>query len=533
MTSPEFQPAPASAVVAKSATTAGSASSPDIGRSLPHSLVAEERLLACCQLDGREVMARCALARLVPHSFYDAGHRLVFAALLDLYKRQEPTTPDVLAQAMKDSGDLERIGGYDRIVRLSAASPTTAETAFFIATVRTLWIRRELILFSENLRIDAHDSTTTLPDMLSPKVAWLETALSRAVHGVGGAITLAQRIDAVSADVALRAAGKEDRSGWISTGLDRFDRNLLPLGSDAEDHIVLLGGGSGHGKSALARQIALSALRRGQRVLNYTIETGINGWIRQAASNLAQVDLTNLAALPKDHLARFHERTEELKAMAEKNLFVFAHELGSEMKTIDQLARHARSWSWQHGAPHLIVIDYLQLLGVGKDKRCNNREQEVAHVSHEIQSLQRELGCVVLVLAQYNETGIREMAGGGKRDDKGKLLHRLPRAGDFRESQAMYHDADRVLGLYRPAENCLGVDQTTGAAMPEQWICQIKRRYGREGFQRCWFEKRFLNFREFNAAELSAAEVAETAATGTVAKGGTSKDDWKKRRAGA
>jgi len=517
----------ASQPVRESSPTANLKPMPHVGRVLPHSIEAEEQLLSCCMIDGAEVMARCAMARIVPESFYDPKHAIVFRCLTILHKRQDPTTAAIVAEELKTMGELERLGGYPFILQISSRCPTIAETAYFIGEVRQLWIRRELIKFGRTLFEEAHDTETALVEMLSPKVAWLETALSKIVHGASSPVTLSQRIDGVTADVKQRAAGEEDRSGWIYTGLDRFDRGLLPFGSDAEDHIVLLGGGSGHGKSALARQIAGAALRRGQRVLNYTIETGINGWIRQTASNWARVDLTALAELPKDHLDRFEQAAEEMKAMTDKNLFVFQHEIGCSLKTVEELTRHARSWAWQHGAPHMIVVDYLQLLGTSK--RCNNREQEVAHVSHELQALQRELGCVILVLAQYNETGIREM-GTAKRDDKGRLVHRTPKAGDFRESQAMYHDADRVLGLYRPAEDCRGNDQTTGASMPEQWICQIKRRYGREGFQRCWFEKRFLNFKEFNAGELTAAEVAENAKTGKVSGGFVSKSDWKKAR---
>jgi hypothetical protein len=35
--------------------------------------------------------------------------------------------------------------------------------------------------------------------------------------------TMERRIDELRADVKLRAAGKEDRSGWIWTGFSAFD----------------------------------------------------------------------------------------------------------------------------------------------------------------------------------------------------------------------------------------------------------------------------------------------------------------------
>jgi replicative DNA helicase len=506
---------------------------PSVGRTLPHSLEAEEYLISCCLLDGADVVARCIAAKLVPDSFYDPKHGIVFEHLLALYHRQAPITPDVLAEELKTSKQLDQVGGYAFISQVSSKLPTTAQAHYFIEKVREQWVLRELIRFGVKLVEDCYGFTGdpktdhALAELLSPKVAWIEAALSRVVHGgKGGSVTLEQRIDEVTLDVRTRSEGKENRSGYIYTGLEKFDKNLLPMGSDAEDHVVLLGGGSGHGKSAVMRQIAGGALRRQQSVLNYTRETSVKGWIRQLASNWARVDLRSLATAPKDHLQRFFEACAELREMANKKLFVFQHEPGCTLLTVEELMQHARSWSWQHGAPHLIVVDYLQLFGT--EKRCNNREQEVAHVSHSLQALQRELGCVLLIGAQYNEAGLRDMRM-AKHDESGKLIHRLPGPGDFRESQAMYHDADRVLALYRPPEDCRGNDQTLGSVgKPEQWICQIKRRYGGEGFTRCWFEKRFLAFEEFEDRRSGESE-APAAGGGVDFRGLMAKKDFQKK----
>ncbi|MCX6956657.1 MAG: replicative DNA helicase, partial [Verrucomicrobia bacterium] len=60
------------------------------GRSLPHSLEAEEHLLSCCLLDGADVVSRCLEARLKAESFYDPKHVIIFGILLDLYNNQKP-----------------------------------------------------------------------------------------------------------------------------------------------------------------------------------------------------------------------------------------------------------------------------------------------------------------------------------------------------------------------------------------------------------------------------------------------------------
>ena len=46
-----------------------------VGRTLPHSLEAEEYLLSCCLLDGADVVSRCLEARLKPaeRGLFDAS----------------------------------------------------------------------------------------------------------------------------------------------------------------------------------------------------------------------------------------------------------------------------------------------------------------------------------------------------------------------------------------------------------------------------------------------------------------------------
>lgn len=476
-------------------------------RELPHSLESEEYLLSCCLLDGRAAVTRCIAAKLRAESFFSSAHGLVFEALVRMHAAQIPIDGGTLAEEMKTAKTLDQVGGYSFITQVSSRVPTTAQLGYYIGKVREQWILREIIRFGAGLVEESYAYTGEMTDWLSPKVSWLQNALVRVVHGERAGLTLRERIASVKIEVQSRADGTEDKSGWIHTGSPEFDRHLRPLGSDAEDHLIVIGGGSGHGKSALMRQWAGQALTDGQTVWNYTRETSTHGWILQMAANWARVNLKTLAEAPKDQVARLHEACDRLADYASKTLFVFQQEAGTQLLTIENFVEHVQTRVWEHGAPHLIVVDYLQLFGT--EKRVGNREQEVAHVSHTLQSVQRGLrSTVMLVGAQLNEGGLKEMRA-PKRDEEDRLVHRLPNAGDFRESQAIYHDADRVIAIYRPPEDCRGAENYgLNVTMPEQWLCQIKRRYGGEGAVKFWFEKPFLNFREFNRGDASSPRAA-------------------------
>ena len=118
---------------------------PPAGRTLPHSLEAEQFLLSCCFIDGPDVISRCLEARLSPESFYDPRHATIFSCLLNLYNRQTPIETSVVAEELKTARTFDAIGGYAFLAEVSGRIPTTAQSSYFIDKVREQALLREII----------------------------------------------------------------------------------------------------------------------------------------------------------------------------------------------------------------------------------------------------------------------------------------------------------------------------------------------------------------------------------------------------
>ena len=467
---------------------------PEVGRALPHSLEAEEALLALLIAYPDEVFPLCRSAKFSDKSFYDPKHGTISAAVTALGEAQKPIDLATVAERLRETGDLEPIGGYATLTQVTTYQGTAARARHWIDQVRKLWILRQTIRRAQKAIEDCHAyNGEPFAEFLAPAAAWFQTATARARQGESGAVeSLGVVIAQIRADVAARAAGTEDRSGWIFTGFPEFDNFdssacMMPFGSMREDGNVIIGGGSSMGKSVLMRNLATLAIDRGQRALVYTIETNRYSFIQSMAATAARASVRGLNRAPKDHVARLDRALVELEAKVDKKLFLFQRSDDPAFETIEGIVAHARAWCAQHGTPHLIVLDYLQLIGVGK--RCNSREQEVAHISHTWQALQRELGCVTLGGAQLNEaalSGLRQI----KKDKEGKVIHELPNRGALRESQALYHDADVVIFLHMPVVDGAGREQVgLDTTNPEMWLCVDKRRSGVRGIVKTRFEK--------------------------------------------
>lgn len=475
-------------------------SAPD--RSPPHSAEAEEHVLATCLLDGSETLIRALQAGVTVKAFYFPANALLWEIMVEMFRAQKPVMLETLLEELKTRRQLEAVGGTPYLMQVTSKIPTTAHAGFFIETLLQKSALRLAVRIGTETVENAYAYTGgPLDEVFARQLSELSAAIRHARKG-GGPARLTEVIDAVVADTKAAVEGKLDKSGWIYTGLPTFDARCMPMGSQRADYLVVDAAGSGLGKSAFMRQVARTALTNEkvkQRARFYTREDGIEGCIEQMASSAAGVDLKHRETWPKDMLKRFTDECDKLRELAEKRLWCVENTAATPMLTIEDLEDDARYFAATQGAPHLWVVDYLQLFG--SKKRFQSREQEVAHVSHKLQGLSRELGGVWLVGCQMNEKGLSEMRAVHRErtsDGKeGKFIPRLPNAGDLRESQAIYHDADRVIAHYQPPIDSRNQDQTgPNIGTPEVWLCQIKRRKGGTGVVKCWFEKRFTRFSE-------------------------------------
>ena len=128
--------------------------------------------------------------------------------------------------------------------------------------------------------------------------------------------------------------------------------------------------------------------------------------------------------------------------------------------TIDELKARARRLHRQHGI-RLFVIDYIQLLKTGGKKFRDDRVQELADISGELQSLGKELQCPFIILAQMNR-------------DYEKEPNREPRMSDLKDCGAIEQDADIIAFLHTPKK----------ADEDEKYLAAMEKVYGKDDWSK-------------------------------------------------
>ena len=123
------------------------------GRRPPCNLDAERAILGAALLDREAV----GLAREVldGSEYYLKEHRLIFAAMLELYEGDQAIDPITVGDRLRKAGTLDAAGGLDYVTDLQAMVATAANVTYHAGIVREKAVLRDLIAAAGETVTDA------------------------------------------------------------------------------------------------------------------------------------------------------------------------------------------------------------------------------------------------------------------------------------------------------------------------------------------------------------------------------------------
>ncbi len=443
-----------------------------VGRSLPHSLEAEEYLLSCCLLDGADVLSRCLEARIKPESFYDPKHGVIFERLLDLYSRQVPIDVSVVAEELKTSRQLDQIGGYAFLSQVSSRIPTTAQASYFIEKVREQALLREIIRSATGAVDDCYGYSGGIDefvDQIETKIfAVTQNRVSESAKQMKGPTTEAM-------NVITKMMMKKGELTGISSGFKDLDQMMWGF---QKTEMIVLAARPSMGKTSLALNFAEAAAlpKKGppSAVLIFSLEMGASQLALRMLCSRARV---NMKLLRDGLLSKNGEEQNRLLEAADEfsKAPIFIDD--SSAISIMQLRAKARRLHARHPLG-FIMVDYLQLLSPTDPKVA--REQQVAEASRGLKAIAKELDVPVLVLSQLNRASEKD--------------NRTPKLSDLRESGSIEQDADVVLMLARPRD----ADEKFQVAADSAELIVAKQRNGPVGELKLTFLRDITRFENFH-----------------------------------
>ncbi len=444
---------------------------PTAGRSIPHSIEAEEYLLACCLLDGNDTIARCLEGKLLPAAFYSPANRLVYEKLVELYNKGTAIDLAILAEELKTSKQLDEIGGYAFLTQISSRIPTTAQAGYFIEKIRELYLLRELIKVATN----AVENCYTYQGGLEEFIDKVEQDIFKVTQDrISDAAKSMKEPTMEAMGIINKMMMKKGELTGVTSGFKDLDQ--LTYGFQKSEMIILAARPS-MGKTSLALNMAEAAAmpKKGTAVttLVFSLEMSASQLAMRLLCSRARVNMKLLrdGLLPKngDEQQRLLHTADEF---TKSSIYID----DSSHLTIMELRAKARRLHARHPIG-FIVVDYLQLLSPTDPKVP--REQQVAEMSRGLKSLAKELEVPVLVLSQLNRSAEKE--------------NRTPKLSDLRESGSIEQDADVVLMLARPKD----ADEKFQVAADSAELIVAKQRNGPVGELKLTFLRDITRFENF------------------------------------
>jgi len=435
----------------------------------PQNIEAEQSVLGSLMIDKHAIIKIGDL--LTAEDFYKNSHGKIYEAMLYLYEHHEPIDLLSLSSRLKDTKELEKIGGHSFLASLANTVPTAANIVHYAKIVSKKAVLRKLIDNASQIIVDAYNETEEI-----------EKTLDNAEQKIFAVSKKHIRQDFTSIKPILEEAfdriddlhKNKGKMRGIPTGFTELDNILSGL---QDSNLVIIGARPSVGKSSLAMDLARHAAVDSKIPVGiFSLEMSKGEVIDRLICAQANIDLWKL-------------RTGKLSSMGENDDFSkIGHAMGilseapifiddSASLNVMAMRTMARRLQSEHGLG-LIIVDYLQLI----EGRSNsdNRAVEVSEISRSLKGLARELNVPIVALSQLSR-GIES-----RTDQKPKLS-------DLRESGSIEQDADVVMFIYR--------EDRVNSNTENKNIAEIliaKHRNGPIGSAQLYFNQQCTSFRNLD-----------------------------------
>ncbi|MBT5856458.1 replicative DNA helicase [bacterium] len=389
----------------------------------PQDMEAEQSVLGAMMLSKEAIAA--VLDKIKPDDYYRDGHKFIFEAMIALYQRNEPIDLVTVSAELNKQDKLDGAGGKTYLIDVVNSVPTAANVEHYAGIVREKSILRRLIDTGTHIVSDSFDDNLEV-DMILGDAQREIMEISKDTSGDEFA-RLGTVVESVW-DQISESYGTDDQILGVPTGfkdLDQMTSGFQP------SELIILAARPSMGKTTLAMNFAVNAaFNHGKTVAVFSLEMPKEQLALRMLSSEAKVDMARLKT------ANIHENeykgiAKALGKLSEANIYI------DDTPGISPLAMRAKLRRLEMEGPiDLVLIDYLQLMRIGK-KKIESRFQEVSEIVREVKGLAKEVNVPIIALSQLS------------RDVEKRGGDTIPKLSDLRESGELEQTADLVMFIHR------------------------------------------------------------------------------------
>jgi len=436
----------------------------------PQNIDAEKALLGSIIINSESIFE--VLEQINENSFYSEKHKIIFKAMMDLFRKNEPIDLLTLSAELKNKKELTSIGGEAYLAELSAVVPSAANVEYYTKIVAEKAIKRHLIEASEKINelgYNEEEAAEISIDKAEKEIFEVSKNIGNAeFHQISDSLK-----DAYERLEKLQENG--DKIRGVPSGFPSIDYKLS--GFQPSDLIILAARPS-VGKTSFALDIARKvAVNEKKTVAFYSLEMSKEQLTDRMLSAEAGVDAWKMRTGNIKDEEDFAAIRDAIDRLSQAKIFIDDNSYNNVLR----MKSAARKLKRKHGLD-MIIVDYLQLMAPIKTGPNSSPVQEVTEISRGLKQLAKELNVPVIALSQLS----RNIEHRGENSE--------PRLSDLRDSGSIEQDADVVMFIHRdksPEEGKRLVQETK--------IIIEKHRNGATGVVNLFFDEKRTTFREIDS----------------------------------
>ena len=373
---------------------------------LPSSPDAEKAFLSSI-MQNSSVIDQCA-DLLKPALFHSSDNKHIFEAVLAIWK--EGGMVDLITVTEK----AKQVESH-YVAEVYCTVPTWMAFESYLESMRSSMYARMAISGAEKIIQVAQDP------LLSGE---LSETVQKALVSIAAESESSSKIESIG-EAAMRRIDEYEEMAKNKGKLMGLTYGIRPLdehtGGMRPGQLIILGGATKSGKTALALNIAQRTADAGNPVGIFSLEMSAGELIDRMVASVSGVDISIISKDPSR--AILDKVSFGIRQISKLPIWIRDE---SSINPLQIMAATRRMVA-AHGVK-VVLFDYIQLATPNNNK--DSRERQVADISRCLKLVAKELKITVVALTQLNAEGAS------------------------RESRAIEHDADLVLALRHQEDGC-------------------------------------------------------------------------------
>ena len=365
-----------------------------------------------------------AMQRLNDYCFYEQRHQVIYHAICNVYKANVPVSMLSVTNELMRNMDYEHARDHVAdVAQIAMQVEEPMELYRMVLILENIAQRRALAPVGYQLL----ELSYTLSTDLGAGVNTIQQAIDQIMSGTKGKdfTSLTEQLE-IARQHIIDNRNPETQHIGLMTGIPQFDRE----GGLPENAFIVIGAKSSHGKTSFANYLALQAMKHGKRVAYYSMEMSNLELSQRLLSMECRVNVNALARLKltDEQEAAAFQTIEALKQGNAESFDFDERGIGN----LDRMLQSIRVLKRTRGLD-LVVVDYIQLLGIDPVTRDENTAKLIGRASQAFKDISRDLGLTIICLSQIN----RNVTG-------------RPTRANLRDSGEIDEASDLTIILYRP-----------------------------------------------------------------------------------